>query len=47
MRKILVVDDDTSVAGLISDVLEDEGFETAVETNGKILNRRSENIYRA
>ena len=35
MGKILIVDDDASIAGLISDVLEDEGFETAVITDGK------------
>lgn len=35
MAKILIVDDDTSIAGLISDVLEDEGFETVVKTDGK------------
>lgn len=35
MSKILIVDDDTSIAGLISDVLEDEGFETVVKNDGK------------
>ena len=35
MGKILIVDDDESIAGLISDVLEDEGFETVVKTDGK------------
>lgn len=35
MSKILIVDDDASIAGLISDVLEDEGYETVVQTNGK------------
>ena len=35
MGKILIVDDDISIAGLISDVLEDEGFETVVKTDGK------------
>lgn len=35
MSKILIVDDDASIAGLISDVLEDEGYETVVKTDGK------------
>lgn len=35
MGKILIVDDDSSIAGLISDVLEDEGYETAVITDSK------------
>ncbi len=35
MGKILIVDDDVSIAGLISDVLEDEGYETVVQTDGK------------
>ncbi len=35
MSKILIVDDDVSIAGLISDVLEDEGFETVVKNDGK------------
>ena len=35
MSKILIVDDDASIAGLISDVLEDEGFETVVKNDGK------------
>ena len=35
MSKILIIDDDTSIAGLISDVLEDEGFETVVKNDGK------------
>lgn len=35
MGKILIVDDDSAIAGLISDVLEDEGFETVVITDGK------------
>ena len=35
MGKILIVDDDAAIAGLISDVLEDEGFETVVCTQGK------------
>ena len=35
MGKILIVDDDTSIAGLVADVLEDEGFDTVVRTDGK------------
>jgi DNA-binding response OmpR family regulator len=35
MRKILVVDDDISIAQLISDALEDEGFETVIKNDGK------------
>ncbi len=35
MAKILIVDDDAAIAGLISDVLEDEGFETVVKNDGK------------
>ena len=35
MSKILIVDDDVAIAGLISDVLEDEGFETVVKHDGK------------
>lgn len=35
MGKILIVDDDSAIAGLISDVLEDEGFETVVKTDSK------------
>lgn len=35
MRKILVVDDDISIAQLISDALEDEGFETVMKNDGK------------
>ena len=35
MGKILVVDDDISIAQLISDALEDEGFETVVKNSGK------------
>lgn len=47
MSKILIVDDDISIAGLISDALEDEGFETVVKTDGKsayeyIMNNTSE-----
>ena len=35
MRKILVVDDDISIAQLISDALEDEGFDTVIKNDGK------------
>lgn len=35
MGKILIVDDDAAIAGLISDVLEDEGFDTVVKTDSK------------
>lgn len=35
MSKILIVDDDISIAGLISDALEDEGFETVVKNDGR------------
>ena len=35
MGKSLIVDDDVAIAGLISDVLEDEGFETVVKNDGK------------
>ena len=35
MGKILIVDDDVAIAQLISDALEDEGFETAVAYSGK------------
>ncbi|MBQ8504586.1 MAG: response regulator transcription factor [Clostridia bacterium] len=35
MSKILVVDDDVSIAQLISDALEDEGFETVIKTDGR------------
>lgn len=34
MGKILIVDDDVAIAQLISDALEDEGFETAVAFDG-------------
>ena len=34
MAKILIVDDDASIARLVSDALEDEGFETEVCTGG-------------
>ncbi len=33
MSKILIVDDDVSIARLLSDALEDEGFETAVKND--------------
>ena len=35
MSKILIVDDDVAIAQLISDALEDEGFETAIAFNGQ------------
>lgn len=35
MSKILIVDDDIAIAGLIADSLEDEGFDTHIETSGK------------
>lgn len=35
MSKILIVDDDIAIARLIADSLEDEGFETRIETSGK------------
>lgn len=35
MKKILIVDDDISIARLISDALEDEGFETVIKEDGK------------
>ena len=35
MSKILIVDDDAAIANLISDVLEDEGFETEVVYDGE------------
>ena len=35
MSKILIVDDDTAIARLISDALEDEGFETEVIFDGE------------
>lgn len=34
MSKILIVDDDVAIAHLISDALEDEGFETAIAFDG-------------
>lgn len=48
MSKILIVDDDISIAQLLSDALEDEGFETDIRTDGRaayeyILNN-AENI---
>lgn len=47
MSRVLIVDDDISIANLISDALEDEGFETEVRTDGKsayeyILNNLSD-----
>ncbi|MBQ1242774.1 MAG: response regulator transcription factor [Clostridia bacterium] len=35
MSKILIVDDDISIAQLISDAIEDEGFETIVKNDSK------------
>lgn len=35
MSKILIVDDDFSIAQLLSDALEDEGFETVVKSDSK------------
>ena len=34
MNKILIVDDDTAIAQLVSDALEDEGFDTHIENDG-------------
>ncbi|MBE6775556.1 MAG: response regulator transcription factor [Ruminococcaceae bacterium] len=35
MEKILIVDDELAIAELISDSLEDEGFETVIKTDGR------------
>lgn len=35
MGKILIVDDEIAIAELISDSLEDEGFETVIKTDGR------------
>ena len=35
MAKILIVDDDMAIAQLVSDALEDDGFETEICTGGK------------
>ncbi len=35
MEKILIVDDEKAIAELISDSLEDEGFETVIKTDGR------------
>ena len=35
MSRILIVDDDISIAGLLSDALEDEGFETVVKNDSR------------
>ncbi len=35
MAKILIVDDDAAIAQLISDALEDEGFETVIKNDSK------------
>ena len=47
MSKILIVDDDVAIAQLISDALEDEGFETDIAFDGQsaynyVLSRSSE-----
>lgn len=42
MASILIVDDDAAIAGLISDALADEGFETTVELDGEAALRRIE-----
>lgn len=34
MEKILIVDDENDIAELISDILEDEGYETSIKNNG-------------
>lgn len=34
MRKILIVDDENDIAELISDILEDEGYETVIKNTG-------------
>lgn len=35
MNRILIVDDDVSIANLLSDALEDEGFETVIKTDSR------------
>ncbi len=35
MKRILIVDDEIAIAELISDALEDEGFETVIKTDGR------------
>ena len=35
MEKILIVDDENDIAELISDILEDEGYETVIANDGK------------
>ena len=35
MSKILVVDDDVAIAQLISDALEDEGFDTVIKNDSR------------
>lgn len=48
MGKILIVDDELAIAQLISDALNDEGFETVIKTNGKqaydYINENAEDI---
>ena len=48
MAKILIIDDDVSIANLISDVLQDEGFETHIETEAAFaydyIDRNEESI---
>ena len=34
MEKILIVDDENDIAELISDILEDEGYETVIANDG-------------
>lgn len=34
MEKILIVDDENDIAELISDILEDEGYETTIANDG-------------
>ena len=34
MEKILIVDDENDIAELISDILEDEGYDTVIANNG-------------
>jgi DNA-binding response OmpR family regulator len=35
MEKILIVDDENDIAELISDILEDEGYQTTIKNNGQ------------
>ena len=34
MSKILIIDDESAIANLVSDALEDEGFETVICSDG-------------